>query len=140
MALGKQIRKYREQIGWTLHKLSEASDVDIGTISALEHRDSERSKYFPAIAKAFGFTLEELADESVTHVPNPPARTTAKFAVMEPPPNYYLNTDKDAWLAEGIKILQELHPNDLRAAVITLRTFVMNLGPPRDGQALSVAG
>lgn len=139
MAIGKQIRKYRDQLGWTLQKLSTESDVDIGTISALEHRDSDRSKYFPAIAKAFGFTVEELADESKTHIPKPADRTL-QWSVRETIAIYNVNPEHEAWLAEGIKILQGLNPNDLRAAVINLRTFVMNIGPPRDGQALSVAG
>lgn len=64
MGIGKQIRKYREKTGWTLEKLSEASGVEPGTISALENRDSSRSKYFPALARALGLTLEQLADES----------------------------------------------------------------------------
>lgn len=64
MGIGKQIRKYREKAGWTLEKLSEASGVEPGTISALEIRDSSRSKYFPALAKALGLSLEQLADES----------------------------------------------------------------------------
>lgn len=67
MALGKQIKKYREQADWTLADLSLRSGVDIGTINALEVRGSERSKYAPLIAKAFGLSLEQLLDESATH-------------------------------------------------------------------------
>jgi len=67
MALGKQIKQYREKLGWTLQQLSEASDVDVGTIFALEKRDSTRSKFFIPLAKAFGLTLEELSDESTVH-------------------------------------------------------------------------
>lgn len=64
MAIGKQIRHYRKKLGWQLKKLSEASGVDIGTISALENRDSKSSEYFLFIANALGLTLEQLADES----------------------------------------------------------------------------
>lgn len=67
MAIGKQIKHYREKLGWTLERVSELSEVDVGTISALEVRDSSRSKYFQKIAKAFGLTLEQLADESTDH-------------------------------------------------------------------------
>ena len=45
MALGKQIRKYRIQLDWTLEQLEEKSGVPTGTISALEVRDSSRSKF-----------------------------------------------------------------------------------------------
>lgn len=64
MALGKQIRHYRKKLGWLLKDLSEASDVDIGTLSALENRDSKSSEYFLPIARAFGLTLEQLSDET----------------------------------------------------------------------------
>src|SRR5690625_137993 len=62
MTLGKQIRKYREQLGWTLEDLENRSGVGRGTISALENRGSQRSTHAPAIAKAFGVTLEQLLD------------------------------------------------------------------------------
>lgn len=62
MTLGKQIRKYREQLGWTLEDLENRSGVGRGTISALENRGSQRSVYAPAIAQAFGITLEQLLD------------------------------------------------------------------------------
>lgn len=65
MALGKQIRKYRSHLGWTLEQLEEKSGVPAGTISALEVRDSTRSKFAPALANAFGLTVEQLLDESV---------------------------------------------------------------------------
>lgn len=64
MALGKQIRKYRLQLGWTLEQLEEKSGVPRGTISALEIRDSSRSNFAPALAAAFGLTLEQLLDAS----------------------------------------------------------------------------
>lgn len=64
MALGNQIRKYRLLHGWKLEQLSERSGVDVGTISALENRDSKRSEKAPAIAKALGLSLELLLDEA----------------------------------------------------------------------------
>ncbi|GAB3357983.1 MULTISPECIES: helix-turn-helix domain-containing protein [Giesbergeria] len=70
MALGKQIKRYRELLGWTLESLSEKSRVDVGTISAMENRDSQRSKYAAPLAKALGLTLDQLLDESTTYTPN----------------------------------------------------------------------
>lgn len=70
MALGKQIRRYREQMEWTLETLSEKSGVDVGTISAMENRDSQRSKYASALAKALGLTLDQLLDESNAYTPS----------------------------------------------------------------------
>ena len=60
MRLGLKFRARRLALGRTLDKLSEAAGVDVGTISALETRDSERSKYFPQLAEALGVTMEEL--------------------------------------------------------------------------------
>lgn len=64
MALGENIRFHRERLNLTLEQLSEKSGVDVGTISALENRNSGRSKYAPALCKALGFTVEQLADDS----------------------------------------------------------------------------
>jgi len=64
MGLGKQVRKYREKAGWTLEQLSAKAEVDVGTISALEQRDSHRSKYTGKLAAAFGLSTDQLLDES----------------------------------------------------------------------------
>lgn len=61
MGIGKNIKYHRDiRLKWTLERLSEASGVDVGTISALENRDSKRSMHFGAIAKGLGLTLDEL--------------------------------------------------------------------------------
>jgi len=64
MAIGKRIEYYRKVLGWQMKDLAARADVEVGTINALEKRDSKKSEAFPAIAKAFGLTVEELADES----------------------------------------------------------------------------
>lgn len=63
MATGENIRKLRQLCGLTLEQLSELSGVEVGTISALEIRDSARSKFFPSIAKAFGISTDELSSD-----------------------------------------------------------------------------
>lgn len=67
MTLGQNIKFLRQARGWTLADLSSQSGVDVGTISALEVRGSQRSKYAAAIARAFGVTLEELVESTVPH-------------------------------------------------------------------------
>lgn len=64
MGMGKKIREVRLARGWTLEKLEDASGVAVGTISALETRDSSRSQYFPQIAKALGFSMEVMQNAS----------------------------------------------------------------------------
>lgn len=63
MALGKNIKRERELKGWTLEELSDRSGVAVGTIGALEVRDSKRSQYAAQICKALGFTVEQLSQE-----------------------------------------------------------------------------
>jgi phage repressor protein C with HTH and peptisase S24 domain len=70
MAIGKNIKACREYLGWTLDKLSRASGVDTGTISALENRDSVRSQYAKAIAEALGLTLDQLTDGALPNQQN----------------------------------------------------------------------
>ncbi len=60
MAFGKQIETLRKMRGWTMEDLSSASGVDVGTINAIEKRDSVRSKYAVELAAAFGLTVEDL--------------------------------------------------------------------------------
>lgn len=66
MALGSEIRKQRTMRQWTLEDLSERSGVDVGTISALEIRDSTRSKYAVAIAGALGMSVDQLLNPGTT--------------------------------------------------------------------------
>jgi phage repressor protein C with HTH and peptisase S24 domain len=67
MGLGKRIAHYRAKAGLTLEQLEDLSGVATGTIHALEKRDSARSQFFPALAKAFGLTMEQLADETTDY-------------------------------------------------------------------------
>ena len=96
MSLGKQIKKYRLAHGWKLEDLSDRCGVEVGTISALEVRDSKRSEKAPAIAKALGLSLEQLLDEDTDWSPVALAHATSGYAaqrdvppakVMEPQSN-----------------------------------------------------
>ena len=84
MALGARVRFYREKLKLRLEDLSAISQVDVGTISALENRDSKRSQFAGPLAKAFGLTIEQLQDDTrdwldpnagppTPHVANAPA-------------------------------------------------------------------
>ena len=60
MSLGQNLRRLRAQRELTLAKLAELSGVEVGTINALENRNSVRSQYAPALAKALQVSLDEL--------------------------------------------------------------------------------
>jgi transcriptional regulator with XRE-family HTH domain len=86
MALGKQIRMYRAKLGLTLEALAAKceGEIEVGTISALEVRDSQRSKYAAPIARALGLTVEQLLDETRDWITHPaPAYS---LTVPAPPP------------------------------------------------------
>ncbi len=58
--MGKVVKTLREQLGWTLKELSKRSGVPVGTISALENRDSVRSEYAANLAAGLGVPVERL--------------------------------------------------------------------------------
>lgn len=99
MALGARIRYYREKAGLTLEQLSERSGVDVGTISALENRDSSRSKYATALAQGLGMSLEMLEMEGADHdvaslisgaTPRAPAPVGVPVSPRDEPPEGYV--------------------------------------------------
>lgn len=59
-----------------MEDLSSRSGVDVGTINAIEKRDSRRTQYASAIARAFGVTVEELESGAISSAappePSPP--------------------------------------------------------------------
>ena len=98
MSLGSQVRRYREKLELTLEQLSELSDVDVGTISALEVRDSQKSKFASQLARAVGLSLEQLLDEGTDYpasrVPRyqgaaPGGLQSAIFEIRSPGNSYY---------------------------------------------------
>lgn len=120
MGVGKQIRKYRQQLGLTLEQLCQLSGVEPGTISALENRNSSRSAYLPALARALGLSLEQLADESKTYAarPTPAGKQTGGMLEQEPAVPYgwpFKSIEPSQWLLlsdaqrahieEGIRLL-----------------------------------
>lgn len=66
MALGKNVRTLRDKLKWTLEELSKASGVPVGTISAIETRDSVRSKYAGKLATGFGVDVLILTDHEIS--------------------------------------------------------------------------
>jgi len=69
LTLGERVRHYRMGLDWTLDQLSErtqmpdGSSVDKGTISAMEIRKSDRSKFTGLIARAFGLTIDQFMSD-----------------------------------------------------------------------------
>lgn len=129
MALGKNIKIYRDRQGLTLAQLSDISGVELGTIGALEVRDSVRSKYASAIAKALGMTMEQLEADVVDvsfapPIDRPAAQTQEEITIPEAkdpddgqPPGLYAveqrtvarppMTDEEYDLLDGYRLADE---------------------------------
>lgn len=60
MGIGKIVRQLRKERGWKLEELSRRSGVAVGTISAIEVRDSVRSEYAAQLAHGLGVPVETL--------------------------------------------------------------------------------
>lgn len=119
MPLGSRIRHYRLKAGWTLEQLSDRCGVDVGTINALENRNSRRSQYAVQIASGFGLTLNQLEDEAADHkVPaNPePIEVNQKSATY----NSKLSDD-EALLLQGFRAASE----ETRAAMLAFAKSVL---------------
>lgn len=157
MATGKRIKHYRIKAGWTLADLSEASGVEVGTISALENRDSKRSENFAPIARAFGLTVEQLADESTDFTIFVPDLTSLGQISVSPliplrirklpgkesqdpqmleALSALTKPAHDKWTLEAIDIMQSLDEGQKFAMLAKMREFKQHLNPPRFGQAL----
>jgi transcriptional regulator with XRE-family HTH domain len=155
MATGQRIKHYRLKAGWTLADLSQASGVDVGTISALEIRDSKRSQFFSAIAQAFGLTVEQLGDDKhdyeirvadlktlgtlqlspliPTQIRVIKGHIVEGLKAQEPAPFWNAH---DELTMEAIKIMQLLDKQQKFAMLAKMREFKQHLDPPRVGQAL----
>lgn len=114
MGMGRRIRLFRERAGITLEALEQLSGVDKGTISALENRDSSRSQYFPALAKAFGLTVEQLGDEefeTAFHLTSVGGRLVSVRPRRNNPDSWGVEEPRAAYGMEPILAWE--HPEDL---------------------------
>lgn len=132
MALGARIRYYREKAKLTLEQLSERSGVDVGTISALENRDSSRSKFATAVAQGLGMSLEMLEDENqdldvvaLMAAPGQPSPPSAPVGVpsspRDQPPQGYVRLPVMAEASAGpgrVPLLEAVQPVDVLESYI----------------------
>jgi transcriptional regulator with XRE-family HTH domain len=124
-----------------LEQLSERSGVEVGTISAIEQRDSERSSKFLQIAPAFGLTVEQLADLTTDHdvsdlqpLDAPVVADVPKFLLREDLPDYL-----DPWMQSATAKLREIHP-DHRAETMNFLDWQVRRKPqPQNGSHLPMA-
>lgn len=120
MPLGNRIRYYREKAGWTLDQLSDRCGVDVGTISALENRNSQRSKYAVKIASGFGLTLNQLEDEATDY--DVPVEQIPDLIANQKPASYSPKlSDDEALLLQAFRAASE----ETRAAMLAFAKSVL---------------
>lgn len=141
MSTGARVRYYRQKMGWTLEQLAFRCGVEVGTISAIEQRDSSRSAQFLRIAPAFGLSVEQLADATVDHPVRDAhpagweaAQTGAAMAVKEPVAPY-----ADAWMQAAVAALQQIQPEYREETLNFLKWQVGRKARPECGNHLPLA-
>lgn len=98
MALGSQIKKYRQAAALTYAGLEELSGVGTGSINAAEKRSSGKSMHAPALAKAFGLTLDQLLDEATDYSDHVRAHVAQQRLVHGAvPSNVVMSRVADPW-------------------------------------------
>ena len=103
MALGKNIKFLRESRGWTFSQLSEASGVDIGTINALEKRDSKRSEYATQLCNALGVSVEDAMTRDFLSLSSNIKLVTAKIeSNVTPGPGIRGRVPLISWVQAGM--------------------------------------
>lgn len=145
--IGERIRQAREAKGLSGQALAERVGYSHqSAIGNLEARASgQGGNKIGAIADALDVPLEWLMrgpDGDKVPFINKSAEPTDSVAAPSSAVIIH-DTDPtssiDPWTYEAVQILTKLKEADRRAAVLNLRTFVHNLGPPRNGQTLPVA-
>lgn len=141
--IGERIRQAREQLGWSgEHLARKAGYAHQSAIGNLEARASgQGGRRLHVIADALG--VSEAWLRRGPDCDRVPFLNLQPVAAKEPDPVPYVaqasSKRQDPWIAEAVQLLASLPDDDRRAAVLCLRAFVAHLGPPRDGQALSMA-
>ena len=109
--------------GNKIHVIAEALNVPIKWL--MSGPDSDKVPFL---------STEQNADPADHHQVN---QENLNDRLVKFPP---VQDDQDPWIAAAVQILRELDPGQRQAMVAKMREFRQYLGPPRDGQALSVAG
>jgi transcriptional regulator with XRE-family HTH domain len=126
MAFGKKLKTLRDRLDITQEALAERSGVAQATISALERRDSERSRYAIQLATALGVTVEQmhnLSDDMLYAQATRRASIRPQLAAGEPDAMPYYtppSSNRDALL----RLFDELTAPQVAIVLEQIRSFV----------------
>lgn len=130
MGIGAKIKAVREALNMPQVRLADQANMSQQALHALEIRDSRRSVYFAAIARAFGVTLDDLltlpADEiaAVASPPYEPPKATAPTTVREPAKDLQLYSTPGDRQNELLRLFDELTPPQQAQFLAELETQV----------------
>ena len=133
--LQDRIQERLEVTGLTNAQLAKACNVKPPTSFNWGSGKTKNIKGVPLLlaAKALGVTANWLADGTPPKYPSEAPQSLAVHDERARYPNY------DPWTLEAIGLLENLHEADRRAAVICLRAFIQQIGPPGYGQGVPLA-
>lgn len=137
--LKDRIHERLEATGMTNAELAKACNVKQPTSFNWASGKTKKIKGTPLLlaAHALGVTPEWLDSGSGKKFPN--TYDSRHYVNDSDAPDIQPKPIEDPWILEAIATLKKLDDADRRAAVLNLRTFVQQIGPPGAGQALPVA-
>lgn len=147
---GERIKQAREALGWSGEYLAKA--VGYKTQSGISNLESRATgsggNKIGTIAQKLNVPVDWLLNGPDTdNVPflapsSQPWMNTRYSSKAEAPSvvSFIANKENDEWTLAAIAIMNSLNRDQRAAMVAKMREYSQFLGPPRDGQALSVAG
>lgn len=137
MAMLMKIAEEKARIR-TPSALARELNVSPQTVKNWSARGISKEGAMAAQAK-FGCDANSLRGQSEVLFAVDPDQAATKVIAMAPTRIELRNKTRDPFIDEAIGIFEKLPPEDRKGAVAALKSYVQNLGPPRDGQTLSMA-
>jgi transcriptional regulator with XRE-family HTH domain len=139
-ALADRIKERLLATGLSNAQLAKASKVKQPTAHNWGSGKTKAIKGEPllAAATALGVNPKWLATGVGPKFPEARPLAEPRYAVRDAVASYDIKLD-DVWTREAVMLLTKMSPEDRRAAVLNLRVFSKSLGPPGNGQDISVA-
>ena len=134
---GERVKFRRSALGLSQVAVAKTAGLKQSDISKIEHGTIMETKKLLGLAKALQCRPEWLVsgrgEQLLTY-------QDIAHRVSENVVDLYRSPMYDDWTLAAIGIMMGLKEYQREGALAALKTYVSHLGPPRDGQALSVAG
>lgn len=137
-SLGERIKTRRLALGLTQGEVAKAAGIKQPDLSKIERGDIQEPKKILGIAKALHCDPAWLSTGKYPIEPTTPSQHDhgAETVKIYPP----APKDYDQWTLGAIALMTGLKEYQREGALAALKMYVAQLGPPRDGQALQMAG